>query len=50
LLGFAVLTAALVIWRHRSNLGRIRRGEESKITFRTRVWDDLKARHHDRSV
>jgi glycerol-3-phosphate acyltransferase PlsY len=25
------LIAAMVIWKHRSNLGRIRRGEESKI-------------------
>lgn len=50
LLAFAVLTSALVIWRHRSNIGRIRRGEESKITFRRRVWDDLKSHNHDGSV
>jgi glycerol-3-phosphate acyltransferase PlsY len=47
---FSVLAAALVIWRHRSNLVRIRRGEESKITFRRRVWDEIKARNRDRSV
>ena len=50
LLAFSVLAAGLVIWRHRSNIGRIRRGEEPKITFRRRMWDELKARHHDRSV
>lgn len=51
LLLFSVLAAALVIWRHRSNIGRIRRGEESKISFRTRLWDEIKQRrHHDRSV
>lgn len=31
---FAFAGAVLVIWRHRSNIGRIRRGEESKIDFR----------------
>ncbi|MHB1323424.1 MAG: glycerol-3-phosphate 1-O-acyltransferase PlsY [Coriobacteriia bacterium] len=50
LLAFSVLAAGLVIWRHRSNIGRIRRGEEPKVTFRGRMWDELKARHHDRSV
>lgn len=50
LLAFSVVAAALVIWRHRSNIGRIRRGVESKITFRRRMWDELKARYHDRSV
>lgn len=50
LLAFAIAAAALVIWRHRSNIGRIRRGEESKITFRRRAWDDLKSRNHDGSV
>ena len=50
LLAFSVVAAVLVIWRHRSNIGRIRRGEESKITFRRRMWDELKARYHDRSV
>jgi glycerol-3-phosphate acyltransferase PlsY len=39
LLGFAVLATALVIWRHRTNLVRIARGEEAKITFRRRLWD-----------
>lgn len=50
LIAFSVVAAVLVIWRHRSNIGRIRRGEESKITFRRRMWDELKARYHDRSV
>ncbi len=50
LLGFAVLTAVLVIWRHRSNIGRIRRGEESKITFRRRAWDEIRSRKDDGSV
>ncbi|MHB9003877.1 MAG: glycerol-3-phosphate 1-O-acyltransferase PlsY [Coriobacteriia bacterium] len=27
------LIAGLVIWRHRSNIGRLRRGEESKMAF-----------------
>jgi glycerol-3-phosphate acyltransferase PlsY len=49
LVAFAVLVAALVIWRHRSNIGRIRRGEESRITFRRRTWDELKHRRDDRS-
>ncbi len=29
--GFTVALAAFVIWAHRSNLGRLRRGEESRI-------------------
>lgn len=40
LLAFAVVTAALVIWRHRSNIGRIIHGEETKITFRRRLLDE----------
>jgi glycerol-3-phosphate acyltransferase PlsY len=40
LLAFSVITAALVIWRHRSNVGRILRGEEAKITFRRRLLDE----------
>jgi glycerol-3-phosphate acyltransferase PlsY len=46
---FAFATAVLVIWRHRSNIGRIRRGEESKITFRRRTWDELKHRREQGS-
>lgn len=49
LLLFSVITAVLVIWRHRSNIGRIRRGEESRITFRRRTWDELKHHQSDRS-
>lgn len=33
-LPIAVLAAALVIWRHRSNIGRLARGEERKIVWR----------------
>jgi len=33
----AFLLAAVVIWRHRSNIGRLRRGEESKISFGRRA-------------
>lgn len=47
LLAFSVLTTVLVLWRHRSNMRRIYRGEESKITFRRRMWDELKSRHND---
>ncbi len=36
IIGFAFGLAALVIWRHRLNIVRIVRGEESKITFRGR--------------
>ena len=37
LLGFAIVTAGLVIWRHSANIGRIMRGTESKLSF-TREW------------
>ncbi|MBN1192967.1 MAG: glycerol-3-phosphate 1-O-acyltransferase PlsY [Coriobacteriia bacterium] len=47
LLAYSILAAGLVIWRHRSNMGRIWRGEESKITFRRRVWDDIRSRDVD---
>lgn len=33
LVTFSFVAAALVIWRHRSNIARIVRGEEAKITF-----------------
>jgi glycerol-3-phosphate acyltransferase PlsY len=46
---FAVIAAALVIWRHRANLGRIARAEESKITFKRRMWDELKSRSREGS-
>ena len=50
LLVFAFATAVYVIWQHRSNIGRIRRGEETKITFRRRMWDEVKSsgRHEGR--
>lgn len=50
LLAFAVLVAVLVIWRHRSNIGRIRRGEEHKVNFRRRTWDEIRSRHQNRGV
>lgn len=31
LFGFSVLVPALVIWRHRGNIGRLWRGEENKV-------------------
>ncbi|MBN2404943.1 MAG: glycerol-3-phosphate 1-O-acyltransferase PlsY [Coriobacteriia bacterium] len=40
LLAFAVATAILVVWRHRANIGRIMRKEETKITFRRRLLDE----------
>lgn len=40
---FAVIAAAFVIWKHRSNLGRIRRGEEHRITFKRRMWDEVRS-------
>lgn len=40
---FALIAGAYVIWQHRSNIGRIRRGEETKITFKRRMWDDIKS-------
>lgn len=33
IIGFAIVAACLVIWRHRTNIGRIIRGEEPKISF-----------------
>jgi glycerol-3-phosphate acyltransferase PlsY len=33
LLGFAVVAAGLVIWRHSANIGRILRGTEPRISF-----------------
>ncbi|MBN2247247.1 MAG: glycerol-3-phosphate 1-O-acyltransferase PlsY [Coriobacteriia bacterium] len=39
---FAVLVAAYVIWKHRTNIGRIRRGEEHRISFKRRMWDEMR--------
>ena len=33
ILGFACTAASLVVWRHRSNIKRIVRGEEPRISF-----------------
>jgi acyl phosphate:glycerol-3-phosphate acyltransferase len=33
ILGFACVAASLVVWRHRSNIVRIARGEEPKVSF-----------------
>lgn len=41
---FSVVIGALVLWRHRTNITRIAHGEESKITFRRRMWDEMKRR------
>lgn len=40
LLSLSIVTALLVIWRHRSNIRRILHGEEAKITFRRRLLDE----------
>ncbi|MDY0341541.1 MAG: glycerol-3-phosphate 1-O-acyltransferase PlsY [Coriobacteriia bacterium] len=37
---FALLAGVFVIWKHRSNLGRIKRGEEHRISFKRRMWDE----------
>ncbi len=44
LLVFSLVAASLVVWRHRSNMARILRGEESKVTFRRRAWDEMRRR------
>ena len=36
IIGFAFVAAALVIWRHRSNIVRIVKGEEPKVSFSQR--------------
>jgi len=45
IVAFAFFAAALVVWRHRSNIGRIRRGEEAKIQLRR---GGLRAQSDDR--
>jgi glycerol-3-phosphate acyltransferase PlsY len=32
-IGFCVLLALLIFWRHKANLSRLVRGEEPKISF-----------------
>jgi glycerol-3-phosphate acyltransferase PlsY len=44
---FSLLVSVLVLWRHRSNMGRIARGEEAKITFVRRMWDEGKGSSGD---
>lgn len=44
---FAFVVAAYVIWNHRSNVGRIRRGEEHRITFKRRIWDEVRSAVQD---
>lgn len=34
--GFAMVASALVVWRHRGNIMRIIRGEESRVSFKQR--------------
>jgi glycerol-3-phosphate acyltransferase PlsY len=36
IVGFAVLAAALVVWRHRTNIVRIVHGQEPKVSFKDR--------------
>jgi glycerol-3-phosphate acyltransferase PlsY len=36
IIGFAALAAALVVWRHRTNIVRIVHGQEPKVSFRDR--------------
>ena len=36
IIGFAVVAAALVIWRHRTNIVRIVRGQEARVSFKQR--------------
>jgi len=43
LLGFALLIAPLIFFTHRSNLGRLRRGEENRFEH-LRLWKRLAAR------
>ncbi len=38
---FGLFAAVFVIWKHRANLGRIRRGEEHRISFKRRMWDEF---------
>ncbi|MHB1135477.1 MAG: glycerol-3-phosphate 1-O-acyltransferase PlsY [Coriobacteriia bacterium] len=40
---FAVTITAFVIWKHRTNIGRIRRGEEHRINFKRRMWDEMRS-------
>jgi glycerol-3-phosphate acyltransferase PlsY len=47
LLLFALLASALVLWRHRSNMARIARGEEPRVRFNRRQWDEMRSRHND---
>jgi glycerol-3-phosphate acyltransferase PlsY len=43
----AFIVGAYVIWNHRSNIGRIRRGEEHRITFKRRMWDEVRSAVQD---
>ena len=36
LIGFAAIAATLVVWRHRTNIVRIVRGQEPKVSFKNR--------------
>lgn len=36
ILGFAVVAATLVVWRHRANIARIVRGQEPRVSFKDR--------------
>ena len=47
LLLFSILASALVLWRHRSNMARIARGEEPRVRFTRRQWDEMRSRRSD---
>jgi glycerol-3-phosphate acyltransferase PlsY len=47
LLVLAIAVSVLVLWLHRSNIGRIARREEAKITFKRRMWDEMKRRRNN---
>jgi glycerol-3-phosphate acyltransferase PlsY len=38
LLLLSLVMSGFVLWRHRSNMRRIAAGEETKISFRRRLW------------
>lgn len=49
LLVFMLAAMAFVIWRHRGNISRIIKKTEPRITFKRRMWDEVKP-HDEGSV